>query len=100
LLLSELDPRDPDLAFGLCGIGLGEPALGYVRLSELTSLLGALGLPVERDRAFAPGKRIAGFAAEGALRPSALTPTVLRPDSPSSRRFSRVPPPDAAARRA
>jgi hypothetical protein len=33
-LLTELDPGDPDLAFGLCDLGLGCPELGYVRLSE------------------------------------------------------------------
>ena len=36
-LLTELDPADPDLAFGLCDLGLGCPELGYVRLSELES---------------------------------------------------------------
>ncbi|MET1755530.1 DUF2958 domain-containing protein [Novosphingobium sp. RD2P27] len=27
-LLSEADPRDPDLAFGLCDLALGFPELG------------------------------------------------------------------------
>ena len=27
-LLTELDPDDEDLAFGLCDLGLGEPELG------------------------------------------------------------------------
>jgi hypothetical protein len=51
-LLVELDPEDPDLAYGLCDPGLGEPELGYVRLSELESLRGVLRLPVEQDREF------------------------------------------------
>lgn len=34
-LLSELDPTDPDLAFGLCDLSLGTPELSSVRLSEL-----------------------------------------------------------------
>ena len=42
-------PDDEDLLFGLCDHGMGFPELGYVRRSELESLRGALGLPVERD---------------------------------------------------
>lgn len=51
-LLSELNPDRPDLAFGLCDLGLGEPELGAVSLSEIAALRGRLGLPVERDRWF------------------------------------------------
>ena len=47
-LLTELNP-DIDLAFGLCDLGLGEPELGYVSLSELAAVRGPLGLPLERD---------------------------------------------------
>jgi hypothetical protein len=41
-----------DLFFGLA-VGI-EPELGYFRLSELQSIRGTLGLPVERDRFFEP----------------------------------------------
>ena len=41
-----------DLFFGLA-VGV-EPELGYFRLSELQSIRGRLGLPVERDRFFKP----------------------------------------------
>lgn len=51
-LLSELDPDDPDRAFGLCDLGVGFPELGWVDLRELSALRGKLGLPVERDRHF------------------------------------------------
>jgi len=51
-LLSETDPDDPDIAFGLCDLGFGCPELGTVRLSELTAARGRLGLPIERDRHF------------------------------------------------
>lgn len=51
-LLTELDPEDPDIAFGLCDLGMGCPELGYLSISELESVRGALGLPVERDRHF------------------------------------------------
>ena len=37
-LLSELDPDNPDIAFGLCDPGMGFPELGYVSLSEIQSV--------------------------------------------------------------
>ena len=61
-LLSELDPEDPDIAFGLCVLGLGFPELGYVSLSELEALRGPLGLPVERDIHFTAKKPITDYA--------------------------------------
>ncbi len=51
-LLSETDPEDPDIAFGLCDLGLGYPELGSVRLSVLMAHRGRLGLPIERDLHF------------------------------------------------
>lgn len=51
-LLTELDPEDPDIAFGLCDLGLGYPELGTVRLTEIERLRGSLRLPVERDEHF------------------------------------------------
>lgn len=51
-LLSEIDPEQPGLAFGLCDLGMGCPELGYVSLAALWKLHGPLGLPVERDRHF------------------------------------------------
>jgi hypothetical protein len=47
---SEFDGED--LFFGLT-VGF-EPELGYFRLSELQTVRGQLGLPVERDRFFTP----------------------------------------------
>lgn len=64
-LLTELDPTDPDIAFGLCDLGLGEVELGTVSIRELMSLRGNMGLPVERDRWFTPAKPISAYAAEG-----------------------------------
>lgn len=49
-LLTELDPEDPDIAWGLCDLGLGCAEYGTVRLSELASFRGAFGLGIERDR--------------------------------------------------
>jgi hypothetical protein len=51
-LLTELDPSDPDRAYGLCDLGLGCPELGYVRLAELAAVQDRLGLPIERDLHF------------------------------------------------
>lgn len=51
-LLTELDPGEPDHAFGLCDLGMGCPELGYVSLAELQTVRGRLGLPVERDLHF------------------------------------------------
>lgn len=62
-LLSEIDPAEPDRAFGLCDLGLGEPELGYVRLTELAALRGRLGLPVERDVAFVPDRPFSAYGA-------------------------------------
>ena len=63
-LLTELDPTEPDLAFGLCDLGLGSPELGYVRLSELAALRGPLGLAVERDRYFSANRPLSAYARE------------------------------------
>jgi hypothetical protein len=61
-LLTELDPADPDLAFGLCDLGLGCPELGYVRISELQSVRGRLGLLVERDLYFTADRTLSEYA--------------------------------------
>ncbi|MGE4055462.1 MAG: DUF2958 domain-containing protein [Vicinamibacterales bacterium] len=66
-LLTELDPDDPDLAFGLCDLGLGFPELGYVRLTELAAVRGRLGLPIERDRYLDPEKTLSAYAAVARL---------------------------------
>jgi hypothetical protein len=51
-LVSEIDPEEPDIAFGLCDLGFGFPELGNVSIAELRSVRGKLGLPVERDISF------------------------------------------------
>lgn len=62
-LLSELDPTDPDIAFGLCDLGLGFPELGSVRISEIKQVRGAMRLPVERDLHFEADKTVGEYAA-------------------------------------
>lgn len=61
-LLSELDPEDPDIAFGLCDLGMGCPELGSVSIAELEALRGAFGLPVERDLHFAAMHTLSVYA--------------------------------------
>jgi hypothetical protein len=63
-LLTEIDPSDPDIAFGLCDLGLGETELGYVSLSELADVRGQIGLPIERDLYFKATKTLSEYAAE------------------------------------
>lgn len=69
-LLTELDPADPDIAFGLCDLGMGFPEIGSVSISELESVRGKLGLPVERDLHFVPTKTISAYADEARMHGS------------------------------
>ena len=63
-LLSEIRADDPDIAFGLCDLGMGGPELGYVSLAELASLRGRMGLPVERDLHFEASKPLTAYASD------------------------------------
>ena len=78
-LISEIDPSDPDTAFGLCDLGFGEPELGYVHLPEILRLRGKLGLPVERDYSFT-GEYPLSVYAHAARKSGAITknPATLR----------------------
>jgi hypothetical protein len=71
-LLTELEPDDPDIAFGLCDLGLGFPELGSVMLSELHALRSRMGLPVERDLHFAAYHTLSVYA-EAARLSGAIT---------------------------
>jgi len=63
-LLTEIDPNDPDRAFGLCDVGHGFTELGYVSLREIESLRGQFGLSVERDLYFSANKPLSAYAEE------------------------------------
>ena len=65
-LLTEIDPDETDLAFGLCDLGLGFPELGSVSLTELAAVRGRLGLPVERDLHFVARKPLSAYADDAA----------------------------------
>ena len=43
-LLTEIDPEAPDIAFGLCDLGMGFPELGTVSLSEIGRASGRPGV--------------------------------------------------------
>lgn len=62
-LLSEVDPTDKDIAFGLCDLGMGFPELGYVSLNEIESLRHPItgGMLVERDQWFDPKHTMSVF---------------------------------------
>ena len=64
-LLTEIDPEDHDIAFGLCDLGMGCPELGNVSLSELANLRRAAGvLGIERDLYFKADKTLSAYATE------------------------------------
>lgn len=77
-LLTELDPETPDIAFGLCDLGMGFPELGYVSLSEITSVKNKLGYSVERDRYFEGQYPISVYARASRVYSSIVeSPSVL-----------------------
>ena len=51
-LLAALDPTDGDTAYGLIDLGIGMPALGTVKLSDLAAIVGPCKRPVMRDSYF------------------------------------------------
>lgn len=63
-LLGGNDPDAPDIAFGLCDLGVGFPELGCVSLAELSQLRGMLNLPIEQDLHFRADRRLSVYARE------------------------------------
>ena len=51
-LLAALDPVDGDTAWGLIDLGIGMPALGTIKLSDLAGIVGPQQRPVRRDLYF------------------------------------------------
>lgn len=51
-LLTEIDPNDETVAWGLCDLGMGYPEFGTVSLTELSAYRGRFGLGIERDLHF------------------------------------------------
>ena len=61
-LISEMEQDNEDILFGLADLGFGTPELGYVSLSELTSISGPFGLKIERDINFEPDRSLTEYA--------------------------------------
>ena len=61
-LITEMDPDEHDILFGLCDLGMGFPELGSVRLSELQNVRNALGLGIERDVMFTATHPLSAYA--------------------------------------
>lgn len=60
-LLTEMD-SDGDTLFGLCDLGLSNPELGSVSLSEIASVRLPLGLGIERDLHFEAAHPLSVYA--------------------------------------
>src|SRR5882757_1660410 len=71
-LIGEAVPEEPDILFGLCDLGMGEPELGGVRLSELAGVKLAFGLGIERDLHFAARYPLSVYA-DAARHQGAIT---------------------------
>jgi len=60
-LLAALDPVDGDTAWGLIDLGIGMPALGTVKLSDLTGIVGPQQRPVLRDLYFRASRPLSEY---------------------------------------
>ena len=60
-LLAALDPADGDTAWGLIDLGIGMPAQGTVKLSELAGIVGPHQQPVLRDLYFRPTRTLSEY---------------------------------------
>jgi len=72
-LLTEINPEEPDIAFGLCDLGMGCPELGYVSISELSQVRGHLGLRIEQDLYFEASQTLSGHADDAREKGSVVT---------------------------
>jgi hypothetical protein len=61
-LLSEIDPEEPDIAFGLCDLGMGCPELGSVQSFRNCGCARQAG--PERDLYFKANKPLSAYADE------------------------------------
>ena len=101
-LLTELDPQEPDIAFGLCDLGQGYPELGSVSLSEISQVRGPMKLKIERDlhfeaqgplSAYAKATREAQHIVEDIAPPTPFPSSASSPDAPPPAARRRAPAP-------
>lgn len=76
-LISQMDPEDPDILFGLADLGFGCAEFGTVRLSELQDIKGPLGLGIERDLYFEARYPLSVYAEAARIAGSIVTATHL-----------------------
>jgi hypothetical protein len=62
-LLTEIDPDDDTVAWGLCDLGTGCPEFGTVSLTELAGYRNWLGIGIERDQYFEAQGPISAYIA-------------------------------------
>ncbi|HEP6426268.1 TPA: DUF2958 domain-containing protein [Burkholderia cenocepacia] len=60
-LLAALDPADGNTAWGLIDLGIGMPALGTVKLSDLAGIVGPQQRPVLRDLHFHAARSLSEY---------------------------------------
>jgi len=63
-LIASVEPDNPDIAFGLCDLGMGFPELGSVSIEELSNYKGTLNLGIERDLNWEASKTLGEYADE------------------------------------
>lgn len=63
-LITESNPDEPDLLFGLADLGMQCLELGYVSKSELEMVKGRFGIGLACDRWFSTDKPLSAFAHE------------------------------------
>lgn len=61
-LLAALDPADGDTAWGLIDLGIGMPALGTVKLSDLAGIVGPQQRPIQRYLYFRASRPLSEYA--------------------------------------
>ncbi|MEK6385783.1 MAG: DUF2958 domain-containing protein [Paraburkholderia tropica] len=60
-LLAALDPADGNTAWGLIDLGIGMPAMGTVKLSDLAGIVGPQQRPVLRDVYFRAARPLSEY---------------------------------------
>lgn len=66
-LISEMSPDNQGILFGLVDLGVGEPEVGMIILSEISAIEGLGGLRVEVDRYFKPNRTLNAYASDAAI---------------------------------
>lgn len=77
-LLTEIDPDDHTVAWGLCDLGMGFPEFGTVSLTELAAYRGRFGLSIERDLYFTARGPISAYI-EAANRAGCIVEDIHTP---------------------